>query len=229
MILKQSPVRATLDEIICGCRLESQQPRADEVGYCFALFERAIDEGDEAAWAALQGQYQRLIFDWLYTAARGSLNQTEVEDLVQEVWAKFWRTLSRRPQPLADSFDHAGALLRYLNCCAISTFLDYQQGIQRRRQVEEQLTGQAGQRLLARPRETAVERLHQSEQLERVLDWIGRHVTDCRERLILQLSYGYDLAPVEIAARHPDQFTSARQVRQIKDRILKRARRALLQ
>jgi hypothetical protein len=44
---------------------------------------------------------------------------------------------------------------------------------------------------------------------------------------VLRLSYTDDLSPAEIAARFPDRFAAAADVRQIKERVLRRARRAL--
>ena len=43
----------------------------------------------------------------------------------------------------------------------------------------------------------------------------------------MELSYGYGLAPARIAEVHPEYFADAREVRRIKERLVKRARRSL--
>jgi hypothetical protein len=71
-----------------------------------------------------------------------------------------------------------------------------------------------------------VERLEQEQLLQQIRVWIQSHVTDAEERQVLYLSYQVGLSPAQIADRYPDQFPEAQQVRRIKERILKRARRA---
>jgi hypothetical protein len=75
--------------------------------------------------------------------------------------------------------------------------------------------------------EAVTERLVQEQLLQRVRTWIQANVTDSQERLVLSLSYQAGLSPGEIADRYPQEFPDAQAVRRVKERILKRARRAL--
>ncbi len=64
--------------------------------------------------------------------------------------------------------------------------------------------------------------------IHHIANWIAENVTDPKERLILHFSFELNMPPAEIAEQHPDHFPDAQSVRRIKERVLKRARRALL-
>jgi RNA polymerase sigma factor (sigma-70 family) len=226
--------RLSSEEIARHCQEEARRQRDQESGYCFELFRRALEAEDEWAWQAIQEQYRGMILNWLHTAAHHRLAAEEAEDLLQNTLEKFWRTLGRRRNlAIAERFAHVGALLKYLRQCAVTAQLDA------RRQTKrwERLT-----HTLAREAETArptsghtthfdhshIEYLYQEEQLQKVQRWLQAEVADELERLVIQLSYEQELKPADIAARYPQQFASVHEVRQIKERILKRARRALL-
>ena len=106
--------------------------------------------------------------------------------------------------------------------------LDYRRQIERRERLRQRLESDAlpvaGQESAE---ETLTERLAQEQLLQRVRTWIQANVTDTQERLVLSLSYQMGLSPGEIAVRYPREFPDAQAVRRIKERILKRARRAL--
>jgi DNA-directed RNA polymerase specialized sigma24 family protein len=110
----------------------------------------------------------------------------------------------------------------------IATILDQQRRNQRRQRLVERLAG-APEALLTQNsfEETTLTALARSEQIERVRRWIREEVSDPQEQRILALSYEEELSPADIAARFPDEFGDAAMVRRIKERVLKRARRAL--
>ncbi len=83
-----------LEEIVQGCQTESAQPRANESGYCFELFRRAIEEQEEAAWLAIDEQYRCLILRWIHNGSPG-LPHEKVEELAPEALPKFWQDLTR--------------------------------------------------------------------------------------------------------------------------------------
>lgn len=215
-----------LDEIIQGCVQEaSRQDRTNETGYCFELFRRALEQQDEDAWEAIQHQYNRLVLQWCY-AFESDLTQGEGEDMAREALERFWRTL--RSASISERFDHVGALLKYLNQCVISTILDHRRQEERKRRLMERMKFfEAPVQFSASPEREALERIVHEEQFQRIRGWIQNNITDAKEQLVLQDSFEHDMKPSEIAQRHPDMFPDVQTVRQIKERILKRLRRAL--
>lgn len=214
-----------LAEIIRRCREEARQARSQEQGFCFEMFQRALTGRDADAWAALQEQYQRLVLTWLQRA--GNVTPDEADDLACEAWEKFWRTLVRRADDLTAHFHHTGALLKYLQQCAITTLLDRQRRQQRQDRLAARLAEQQAHIPTLSPSDLALRALQDAERLHEAQRWAASQVTDPQERLVLQLSFEEDLSPAEIAARYPHAFGDGHAVRRIKERLLKRARRAL--
>jgi hypothetical protein len=215
------------DAIIQGCQAEAAQPRAEESGYCFELFRRALEEGETSAWLAIDQQYRQLILHWGQDCAP-DLPRQEVERAVTATLPKFWQSLTRSAEPLTRRFVHVGAILKYLKQCTVSVLLDHRRQLERRERLRQRLESEsypvAGQ---DSTEEALTERLAQEQLLQRVRAWIQSNVTDTQERLVLSLSYQTGLSPGEIAERYPQEFPDAQTVRRIKERILKRARRAL--
>lgn len=213
-------------EIIRACQDEARQTRTGEVGFCFELFRRAIETQDNVAWEAIQQQYFRLILKWILERSPG-LDAGEAEIAAQETLGKFWHTLTRQHMDVSARFDHVGALLSYLKQCAVTTMLDRQRRVQRIGRLQEKLQAATGDPWMAGPQEAALEQIARDERLRQVRQWISDQVNDPQELLVLRLSYEQEMTPAEIAASHPGEFPDARAVHRVKERILKRARRAL--
>ncbi|MBN1218193.1 MAG: sigma-70 family RNA polymerase sigma factor [Anaerolineae bacterium] len=216
-----------LHEVIQGCRLEAGQPRAQETGYCFELFRRAVDEQEPAAWQAIDEQYRCLIQRWIHDCSP-ELPPQAVADIAPETWPRFWQALTRSSAPLTERFAHVGAILKYLKQCSLSVFWEYERRLRRREQVR-QLLSTDEQVLSAQvvSEEEVLARIDRESLLQRVQEWIKAYVTDPQEQQVLSLSYQEGLSPAEIAARYPQEFADAQTVRRLKERVLKRARRAL--
>lgn len=218
-------LQINLSVVIQGCEEESGQPYQNEVGYCFELFRRALEQRDEFAWTALQKQYARLIQGWIQTRAFNTMSTDEREDVVQETWTRFWRTLTRYTAPLALRFKHTGALLSYLNKCVFSATIDYQRRVSKHKRLQSRLERESAD--LYTSSQPSIERqLINQQKLEALREWIATHVTDHQERLILKCSFEDGLKPQEIVSQHPNAFPNVRTVYRVKERILKRARRA---
>lgn len=218
----------SLDAIVRACQGEADQRRAAERGFCFELFRRAIEDRNQEAWASIAHQYHRLILRWVYDRAPVALDPDEAEDMAREALEKFWRALTTRAVRVTDQFGHIGALLKYLEQCALTTVLDHQRQARRKARLLDRLqTLQAAAPLTPSPSETAIDELCRAERLRQVRDWVRDTVADPLERRVLALSFEQDLTPAEIAERYPNEFPSVHVVRQIKERVLKRARRAL--
>lgn len=212
--------------IIEGCQAEANRPRDQESGYCFELFRRALEDEEPTAWLAIDAQYRQLILRWGSDYAP-DLPTEEIERIVPDALPKFWQSLTKSKDPLIDRFAHIGALLKYLKQCTFSVLMDYRRQFQRSERIKKRLEMTEPVLTVSQEDEQAVvDRLEQEQLLEQIRAWIQAHVTDVEERQVLYLSYQVGLSPAQIAARHPDQFPEAQVVRRIKERILKRARRA---
>jgi hypothetical protein len=156
------------------------------------------------------------------------LSRQQVEEIAPEAWPKFWQALTRSGVPISERFAHVGAVLKYLKQCTISAFREYERRVWRREQIQQRLNVD-GRGMLAQieSEEDLLTRIDQERQLQKVQQWIETCVTDQQEQQVLSLSYEYGLTPAEIAARYPQEFPDAQTVRRLKERILKRARRAL--
>lgn len=214
----------SLAQIIQQCQQESTQTRQQEAGYCFELFRRAFEQLDTAAWEAIQQQYRRLLLNWVHTSSQGALSSEELEDIGQDTWLRFWRTLSRHTQPFSQRFPHIGAALNYLNQCAISAFLDYERKLQRQKQLHTLLIIEKEQGVQWDEQEETAEK---TEQIHLVREWVANEVKDPQEKLLLSLSYEHNLSPTDIVSHYPTHFANAAEVYRVKERILKRAKRAL--
>ncbi len=212
----------SLEFLIQGCRQESQSNWAEEAGYCFELFLRALVHKDDKAWQAIQVQYDRLVLKWL--RAKVAENAAGLEDLRQETWARFWRTLNGKSETIAARFEHVGALLNYLNRCSLAAFVDEQRRQRKQELIQEKLRDVVP---MNADGETYLEKMERKELLSRVKAWITTEVDDVQEKLVLYLSYERGLTPMEIASQHPEHFTDAKTVRRVKERVLKRARYTL--
>ena len=69
--------------------------------------------------------------------------------------------------------------------------------------------------------------MEQTDLVDRIANWIRVYVDDEREELVLRLSYEDGLAPRRIAELHPDIFESVKDVHHIKERVVRRLRRAM--
>ncbi len=215
----------SLEQLIQRCQQEATQNRQQEAGYCFELFRRAFEQLDTAAWEAIQQQYRRLLLNWIHTSSQRTLSPEELEDIGQDAWLRFWRTLSRHTQPFSQRFPHIGATLNYLSQCAISAVLDHERKLQRQKQLHTLLTTEQerGEQTWDDEEETA----EKTERIQMIREWITQEVKDPQEKLLLLLAYEHNLSPTAIASHYPTHFANAAEVYRVKERLLKRARRAL--
>ena len=218
-----------LADIIHACRRESQvsYQTEPEEGACFELFRRAFEDNDELAWNALNVQYQRLLYVWLYRTSDQSLTAEDVDELAQEAWFKFWRAMQKREAPLQEAFGHVGAILSYLKQCAVTTFLDAKRKQQRESRLQQHLKQEAEENILLSPQNSRDD-TYQQELLQTVRDWIAAEIDDPLEQLVISASFEYGLKPTQIVAKYPDKFSDTRDIQRIKERVIKRARRALI-
>ncbi|HOT93462.1 MAG TPA: sigma-70 family RNA polymerase sigma factor [Anaerolineae bacterium] len=219
--------QAALDEIVRRCREEQRRSSAEENGYCYELFRRAIEERCDEAWTAIQQQYGPLLLKWAH-ARMSDLTVQEAEDIVGEAISKFLKTWAQRDIRLSEHFEHIGGVLGYLRQCVTAAAINHaRRGAREQRRIEWARATQ--DKVSSSPcDETFLDEICAEEQLEAVREWIRTCVTDPQEQLILMLSFERGLSPAEIVRLYPHEFPTTTVVNRIKERVCKRAKRALL-
>jgi RNA polymerase sigma factor (sigma-70 family) len=211
--------QASLADLVARCAQESRhfaQGKAHDDRYCFELFRRAVIERDSEAWAAVHGQYQALVRDWIWQHTLASSIQDH-DDLVTRVFERFWGAIG--PERFT-SFPHLASLLRYLKLCTFAALID---------EARAQRTWESRRAAGELADEVEGERVD-----ERVLDELGRAalwsaieaaLPDPSERLVIYLSCIIGLKPREIARRHGHLFAAVEEVYRRKRLALERLRR----
>jgi hypothetical protein len=164
---------------------------------------------------------------WINDCSPG-LSAHEVEDIVPQALPRFWHSLTRSTVPLTERFAHVGAVLNYLKHCTISVYREYERRRRRERVRQPLGSGEYAGPGRAEAEEELLALIDQERLLQQVRRWVQTCVTDRQEQRLLFLSYEVGLTPAEITARYPQEFPDTQTVHRIKERILKRARRALL-
>lgn len=197
-----------LSSVAQHCREESARPpQQRQSAYCFELFRRAIVERNQEAWAALYAQYFHLVRHWLGDVA-------DPDNLAQEAFERFFRAVGAER---FESFPNLNALLAYLRCIAVSLHINED----RRRAHERRAMGTWLSSGSADPAPDGPPLPADQELAGHIYGLLQGE----RERLVFDLTYQFDLAPREIARRHPAVFASVDEVYRIKERIKKRLQR----
>ena len=121
MTLRELP----LLELARRCREETLrflrgEPRDD--AFCFEVFERAVAQRDDDAWAAIIAQYRGIVLAYVGqhslaadgARARRLLGQSRLSALLER----------RRARSLSRSFPICASLLKYLKLCVHSVLMD---------------------------------------------------------------------------------------------------------
>ncbi|MGB0383918.1 MAG: RNA polymerase sigma factor [Ardenticatenaceae bacterium] len=221
----------SLSTIIEGCRKISQQARKREARtlpsekkYCFELFRRAIEDGNNQAWEALKQQYDGLIHHWIIGSSGAPLSLEDREDLVQDTWANFHRALKKYNISLAKYFEHVGALLKFLNNCAYTATMKHWKRRQKAKRLQEKLTKIAPKAASA-PEKATLTQILTEERRAALKKWREQRVTEPHEQLVFDCSFKQSLKPKQIADAYPEMFPNAKVVYRIKDNLIKRAKR----
>ncbi len=186
--------------------------------YCFELFRRAIVHRSEYAWEVIYHQYAPLVNGWVRRAGGFQVDTEEVEELVNQVFARFWQSVS--PAKF-ERFNSLERLLQYLRLCAGSVVMDDL----RRRKREGRLAVYEPFLHTGNHQSLEQQALERIECLDFWEDVCSRLTSEAEEKVI----YGYfvlGLKPRQIQAVYPELFPSVELVYQVKRNVLNRLRRS---
>jgi hypothetical protein len=209
-----------IDELVHHCREETVRflhgdPRDD--AYCFELFERAIVQRDDQAWAAIMTQYRGIVL--AYVGQHSAATQVHEPDdyWVNRAFQRFWGAVG--PDRFGKFADLA-ALLKYLKLCVHSVLMDE---LRARRagstSLDELPENTADQ---ASPEGSVIGNLA-GQQLWR---FILRELQDEAERMVVYLSFARDQKPAAIFERYPQLYASVADVYRVKRNVVERLRRS---
>ncbi len=216
----------TVYELAEQCQTEAERYRRtgqSDGTSCFELFRRALVERDEAAWHAIYTQYQGLVRRWIREQVTGSPVDQELEDFVNEAFARMWQ-YGVRPET-ADKLDGLGKCLSYLKKCVWSSIED-----QRRWRTKDALAKSEALldwRELDAPVPSPEGQMEHEELLARLRQALEETLQTDEERLVAEESWIYGQTPRQIQTRYPETFASVEVVNQTKRNILRRLRRKL--
>jgi DNA-directed RNA polymerase specialized sigma24 family protein len=183
--------------------------------YCYELFRCALVQRDEGAWAAIYGQYRRLVNHWLGHVPG------DLEALANQAFARFWSALP--PHRFGD-FPSLEAILAYLKRCAQGIAIDARRR-EERRQAREAAFLQMRQVAAEREASSFTARVLDGIVSEQLYEYVTGRLDGTQESVVFRASFEWGLGPAEIAERWADVFSCAREVSRVKERILRRLRR----
>jgi DNA-directed RNA polymerase specialized sigma24 family protein len=184
--------------------------------YCFEIFQRAVVERQDAAWAAIVTQYRGIVLAYVgqHTAAAA---MRESEDFwINRAFQRFWTAVG--PDRF-DRFADLPSLLKYLKMCVHSVLMDEMRARRATTSLEDVPE--------SLPSRTNAERTVLGNLAgQQLWEAIARQLQDDAERQVVQLSFARDLKPSEIAERHPDLFATVADVYRVKRNVIERLRRS---
>lgn len=205
--------RLSTAELADLCREESQRyrrGRSNEQGDCFELFRLAIVERNQDAWAAIYGQYWRLVAKWVNHPL------LEIDEGVNITFAKFWQSVDAKK--FTSKFFTIGKVMAYLQVCAWSVKKDMMRASQKQQRLgslEEAKT---------ESEETMTDTVIKNDEMERLFGYIEQRLKNKQERLVVYFSFQMGLKPREIATNYAEEFADVKEVRRIKERVVLRLR-----
>lgn len=184
----------------------------DHDGY--ELFQHAILNRDEDAWAESAARYRPLLIAWaVYYSAKTGIPENG-DDIADQALARAWRAIS--PARFAQ-FQTLAAVLAYLRTCVTAVVIDYartQNAILRAVHKLETLA-------VPTPEQVVLDKMVRGE-LWRLVNQI---IETEQERVVLFETFLLDVPPRTILVRHPELFADIAAIYNVKRNLLGRLQR----
>ncbi len=187
-----------------------QHPGDDR--YCLEIFRRAIVDGDNEAWIALQEQFRDNVLYWLrcHAKRREALQIETEQSYVDETFARLWHW--GRDGTL--EFRSLAGALKSLHLCLESSVIDH---LRRYTYKEHFPLPEYGLSGTPSPEEEGYDRIALWKEIQRIL-------TNRRELRVIFLVYHEGLKPREIVEHCPEEFADEKAVYRPLKNALRRLR-----
>jgi len=200
--MEQSPQNMRLITVKYRCSQEvskyHQQHQVDD-RYCLEIFRRAMIDGDNEAWIALQEQFRANVTNWLrsHSSRQQALLVDTEENYVDDTFKRLWQW--GKNQQL--EFQTLAGALKSLHLCLNSTIIDTIRASMRNERFS-----------LLEDRETPGPEGEEPYDKHELWVAVQKLIPDKRELRVMFLLYNDGLKPREIVERCPDEFTDVKEV-----------------
>jgi len=188
-----------------------------DTGYCFELFRRAIQEGNDDAWEIICKQYQALVTGWVDKHYGFTATGEKAEYFVNGAFIKIFGTIT--PDKFR-SFSDLGYLLRYLKMCVHSVIMDYTRALDYTAlyDLDEAAEERSADPL---PEEQAIDHSNRRTLWKSTQE----RLHDNQERAVIEGSFAFELKPQEIYEHYRGVFSDVAEVYRVKQNVISRLRR----
>jgi DNA-directed RNA polymerase specialized sigma24 family protein len=191
-------------------------PSQDAAGV--ELFRRAIDLGDERAWATVIELYRGLLHAQAGRQVIRGLVDEDDAFCVDRAFQRFWRATRTRGM---HEFGDLGSILKYLKMCLASVLLDEARA--RRRQACASIEDLRPEAHLSTDPTAMVIGHNAGRDLWQAVE---AELRGDAERTVAYMSFVTGLTPQEIFTRCADRFTDVTEIYRIKRNVIDRLRRS---
>ena len=202
--------------LIDQCRIDQQQ-RQEGSNACLTLFNKALVEGDNIAWNAINNQFQTLVTYWVSCHSRFEQTGEDAVVFVNAAFIRLWKYGA--PRAKENNFRHLGDYLAYLKRCTWSAVEDYLRKLKRDAIWHQTQFDDI---------DIAMEQQEdeQNATLAELFNIIWELTAENpQERVMAEETWVYGLPPRQIQEKHPDLFTDIGAVNKSKRNLLRRLRR----
>ena len=197
--MEQSPINMHLAALKYRCSLEInnyRQKKESDDRYCLEIFKRAIIDGDNEAWVALQEQFRENVLIWLrcHTKRQEALRIETEQNYIDDTFKRFWLWGNNQ----RFEFRSLAGALKFLNLCLNSLIIDNLRFYARSERIP-----------LPEYRISTASTNGGPDDKRELWQAIQKILTDKRELRIVFLLYHEGLKPREIIQRCPGEFSIA--------------------
>lgn len=196
--------------------------------YGYELFRRALQAGDDEAWAAIERLYKHMVMSWIHRHPGFANMNEDVEALVNTAFANLWRAFvvidertrhTTRKKGKFDQFPTLASILGYFQQCArsaVTHMAKKQPPIEK--SIDDVLLYTDGSNGTTSSRIDSADR-------EAFWDVVRSCLHNDQDVLVMRESFELGFAPRQVYARHPDLFRDVHEINDIKQNVRGRLRR----
>jgi DNA-directed RNA polymerase specialized sigma24 family protein len=213
--MEQSPIDMPIIALKQRCSQEISkyyQLKEGDDRYCLEIFRRAMIDGDNEAWIALQEQFRSNVLSWLHVHSKRqeALQIDTAENYVDDTFKRLWQWGKNQQH----EFQSLAGALKSLHLCLNSLIIDTL-----RTNTRHDLLSLLDDRDVVA---ADAEDHYDKHELWRAIETL---ITDKQELRVMFLLYNDGLKPREIVERCPEEFADIKEVYRLARNGLERLKR----